>query len=115
MLSVQDVHVALGGVKALQGVGSEAVPGVITAIIGPNGAGKTSLFNLISEFHKADRGIVQFDRRDITGLRPDRRAAPGMAKTFQKIALFRDMSFLDNAKLGAHVRLKTGVFGALKK
>lgn len=114
MLSVHDVHLSFGGVKALQGVSFEAVPGQITAIIGPNGAGKTSLFNSISGFYRPDRGTVTFDGQDITALRPDRRAALGMARTFQNIALFRGMSVLDNIKLGAHTRLQAGVFDAFR-
>lgn len=114
MLSVDDVHLSFGGVKALQGASFEARAGEITAIIGPNGAGKTSLFNTISGFYTPDRGSIRFDGQDVTGLRPDKRAALGMARTFQNIALFRGMSVLDNIKLGAHARLKTGVFAALR-
>lgn len=114
MLSVDDVHLSFGGVKALQGASFEARAGEITAIIGPNGAGKTSLFNAISGFYTPDRGSIRFDGQDVTGLRPDKRAALGMARTFQNIALFRGMSVLDNIKLGAHARLKTGVFAALR-
>ncbi len=114
MLSVQDLSLSFGGIKALQGVSFSAQPGQITAIIGPNGAGKTSLFNAISGFYHPERGRVVFDGQDITALRPDRRAALGIARTFQNIALFRGMSVLDNIKLGAHTRLNTGVFGALR-
>ncbi len=114
MLSVRDVHLSFGGVKALQGVSFDAAPGEITAVIGPNGAGKTSLFNAISGFYRPDSGQILFDDQDITGLRPDRRAALGMARTFQNIELFRGMSVLDNIKLGAHTRLKAGAFDALR-
>jgi len=114
VLSVRDLHLSFGGIKALQGVSFDAVPGAITAIIGPNGAGKTSLFNAISGFYRPDRGQVLVDGTDITGLRPDKRAALGMARTFQNIALFRGMSVLDNIKLGAHTRLGAGVFDALR-
>ncbi len=114
MLSVQDLSLSFGGIKALQGVSFTAAPGQITAIIGPNGAGKTSLFNVISGFYRPDAGQVVFDGQDITALRPDRRAELGLARTFQNIALFRGMSVLDNIKLGAHTRLKAGVYGALR-
>ncbi|MEM1362610.1 MAG: ABC transporter ATP-binding protein [Pseudomonadota bacterium] len=113
MLSVDDVHLSFGGVKALQGVSFEAQPGSITAIIGPNGAGKTSLFNAISGFYRPDHGRIRLEGQDVTRLRPDKRAALGMARTFQNISLFRGMSVLDNIKLGAHARLETGVFAAL--
>ena len=113
MLEVRDVHLSFGGIKALQGISFAARAGEITGVIGPNGAGKTSLFNAISGFYRPDRGKVLFDGRDITALAPDRRAALGIARTFQNIALFRGMTVLDNIKLGAHVRLHTGLWAAL--
>ena len=113
MLSVSDLHLSFGGIKALQGVSFEAAPGGITGVIGPNGAGKTSLFNAISGFYTPDRGRVAFEGRDITGLSPDRRAGLGIARTFQNIALFRGMTVLDNIKLGGHTRLSANVWQAL--
>lgn len=113
MLSVHDLHLSFGGIKALQGVSFTAQAGQITGVIGPNGAGKTSLFNAISGFYRPDTGRVTLDGQDVTALRPDRRAALGMARTFQNIALFRGMSVLDNIKLGAHVRLQSGVLAGL--
>jgi branched-chain amino acid transport system ATP-binding protein len=113
MLSVSELQLSFGGIKALQGVTFEAKPGEITGVIGPNGAGKTSLFNAISGFYKPDRGSVSFEGRDITGLSPDRRAELGIARTFQNIALFRGMTVLDNIKLGGHTRLKTNLWQAM--
>ena len=88
-------------------------PGEILAVIGPNGAGKTSILNSISGFYHPDSGRVYFEDRDISRLSPDRRAALGIGRTFQNIALYRGMSVLDNIKLGAHVHLKTGILSAL--
>ena len=68
MLSVSDLHLSFGGIKALQGVNFEAKEGEITGVIGPNGAGKTSLFNAISGFYAPDKGTVTFDGDDITGI-----------------------------------------------
>jgi len=113
MLSVSDLHLSFGGIKALQGIGFTAREGEITGVIGPNGAGKTSLFNAISGFYTPDRGRVEFDGRDITGLRPDKRADLGLARTFQNIALFRGMTVLDNIKLGGHTRLNANVWSAM--
>ncbi|WP_372892191.1 ABC transporter ATP-binding protein [Rhodosalinus sp.] len=113
MLSVSDLHLSFGGIRALQGVSFEATPGGITGVIGPNGAGKTSLFNAISGFYTPDQGRVTFEGRDITGLSPDRRAALGIARTFQNIALFRGMTVLDNIKLGGHTRLGANLWQAL--
>ncbi|MDW4500414.1 ABC transporter ATP-binding protein [Sulfitobacter sp. D35] len=113
MLRIEDLHLSFGGIKALQGVSFDARPGEITGIIGPNGAGKTSLFNAISGFYRPGSGRIFFEEREITHLSPDRRAALGLARTFQNIALFRGMTVLDNIKLGGHTRLNSGVWAAL--
>jgi len=113
MLSVGDLSLSFGGLKVLSDVNFEVETGEIFAIIGPNGAGKTSILNSISGFYHPDSGSVAFDGRDISHLSPDRRAALGMGRTFQNIALYRGMSVLDNIKLGAHIHLKTGVLSAL--
>ncbi|MEO1700573.1 MAG: ABC transporter ATP-binding protein [Pseudomonadota bacterium] len=113
LLAVDNVHLSFGGVKALKGVSFDAAAGEITGVIGPNGAGKTSLFNVISGFYKPQQGSVSFQGEDITNLAPDRRAALGMARTFQNIALFRGMTVLDNIKLGCHTRLSANVWSAM--
>ena len=113
MLSVTDLQLSFGGVKALQGVSFAADDGEITGVIGPNGAGKTSLFNIISGFYKPGTGRVSFSGADVTAFGPDRRAQLGMARTFQNIALFRGMTVLDNIKLGAHTSLTSGVWSGL--
>nr|WP_145552054.1 ABC transporter ATP-binding protein [Variovorax boronicumulans] len=113
VLRVEDLTLAFGGVKALAGVGFEVQPGSITAVIGPNGAGKTSLFNTISGFYCPSAGRVRFEGADITRVPAPRRAAMGLARSFQNIALFRGMTVLDNIKLGRHAHLKTNVFDAL--
>lgn len=113
VLRVEDLTLAFGGVKALAGVGFAVQPGSITAVIGPNGAGKTSLFNTISGFYRPNAGRVRFEGADITRVPAPRRAAMGLARSFQNIALFRGMTVLDNIKLGRHAHLKTNVFDAL--
>lgn len=113
VLRVEALTLAFGGVKALNGVGFDVQPGSITAVIGPNGAGKTSLFNTISGFYRPTAGSVQFEGADITRVPAPRRAAMGLARSFQNIALFRGMTVLDNIKLGRHAHLKTNVFDAL--
>ena len=114
MLEMRDLHLSFGGIKALQGVSFAARAGEITGVIGPNGAGKTSLFNAISGFYTPDHGQIFFDGADITRKTPDARAALGIARTFQNIALFRGMTVLDNIKLGGHTRLGTGLWQALR-
>jgi len=113
VLQTADIHLGFGGIKALSGVTLAAQAGQITAIIGPNGAGKTSLFNAISGFYKPQQGRVVFEGRDITGQGPAKRAALGLARTFQNVALFRGMSVLDNIKLGGHTRLHANPLSAL--
>ena len=112
MLSVDDIQLSFGGVKALSGVSVHAEKSRITSVIGPNGAGKTSLFNVISGFYTAQAGRVVLDGEDISGLKPHARAYRGMSRTFQNIALFHGMTVLDNIKLGAHTNLKSGVLSA---
>jgi len=113
VLRLDALTLAFGGVKALSGVGFEVQAGSITAVIGPNGAGKTSLFNTISGFYRPTGGRVLFRGQDITRVPAPRRAALGLARSFQNIALFRGMTVLDNIKLGRHAHLKTNVFDAL--
>lgn len=112
MLTVDNVQLSFGGVKALTGVSVEAANGKITAVIGPNGAGKTSLFNVISGFYRPQAGRVVFDGEDITSMKPHTRAYRGMSRTFQNIALFSGMTVLDNVKLGAHTRLTGGILAS---
>ena len=113
LLSVDGLTLAFGGVKALNGVGFDVAPGSITSLIGPNGAGKTSVFNTISGFYKPSAGSIAFEGRDLAPVPPARRAALGLARSFQNIALFRGMTVLDNIKLGRHCHLKTGPLQAL--
>ncbi len=113
LLAVDGLTLAFGGVKALNGVSFEVRPGSITSLIGPNGAGKTSVFNTLSGFYKPSAGRIVFEGRDIGGLPPPRRAALGLARSFQNIALFRGMTVLDNIKLGRHCHLKTNALQAL--
>jgi branched-chain amino acid transport system ATP-binding protein len=112
LLRVERVELSFGGVAALKGVSLDVHRGGITALIGPNGAGKTSLFNVISGFHQPDAGRFIFEGAEFTRLKTHRRAALGIARTFQNISLFPGMTVLDNIKLGAHTHLKTGVIEA---
>jgi branched-chain amino acid transport system ATP-binding protein len=112
LLSVRDLTLAFGGVKALNGVGFDVQPGSITSLIGPNGAGKTSVFNTLSGFYRPAGGTITFDGHDIARLPPPKRAALGLARSFQNIALFRGLTVLDNIKLGRHAHLKTNALSA---
>ena len=108
ILEISNLSLSFGGVKALQDVSFRVPENTVTTIIGPNGAGKTSLFNCISGFYKPQQG------QPLPGsIKPPKRAAMGLARTFQNIALFRGMTVLDNIKLGAHVHMKSGLLSAL--
>ncbi len=113
LLEVVDLTLAFGGVKALRGVSFEVRADTITSVIGPNGAGKTSVFNTISGFYRPASGSIHFAGQSLDGMAPPRRAALGLARSFQNIALFRGLTVLDNIKLGRHCHLKTGPLQAL--
>jgi branched-chain amino acid transport system ATP-binding protein len=112
-VAVEGIELRFGGIRALQNVSFAARSAEITAIIGPNGAGKTSVFNTISGFYRPAAGRVLLEGEDITRLPVHSRAAKGLARTFQNIALFRGLSVLENIKLGGHHAMKAGVFSAM--
>jgi branched-chain amino acid transport system ATP-binding protein len=109
LLALEGLHLNFGGVAALAGVSLEVPAHDFFAIIGPNGAGKTSIFNCISGIYAPTRGLIRFDGRDITGLKPHQRAQLRIARTFQNIALFKGMTVLDNIKIGRHIHLRSGL------
>ena len=109
LLEVDGLCLGFGGLTVLDGVSLQVPEGSVTAIIGPNGAGKTSLFNSVSGNYRPQAGRIVFAGADITRLAAARRAALGVARTFQNIALFPSMTVLDNVKLGRHVHLRSGL------
>ena len=113
LLEVVDLTLTFGGVNALRGVSFSVQADSITSVIGPNGAGKTSVFNTISGFYRPSAGSIHFAGQSLQGMTPPKRAALGLARSFQNIALFRGMTVLDNIKLGRHCHLKTGALQAL--
>ena len=102
-----------GGVRALRGVSFGIDDGEIYGLIGPNGAGKTTLFNVLTGIYAPDEGRFSFRGRDITGLKSHEIAATGVARTFQNIRLFANLSALENVMIGRHVRTHAGVLGAV--
>ena len=109
LLEVDGLGLQFGGLTVLDEVSLRVAEGGVTAIIGPNGAGKTSLFNSVSGSYRPHAGRIAFAGADITRLPAARRAALGVARTFQNIALFPSMTVLDNVKLGRHVHLRSGL------
>ncbi len=108
-LTVSNITLQFGGVKALSGVSLEVNQGEIFSIIGPNGAGKTSLLNCISGLYKPSHGKITFEGVEVTHLTPPRRAELGIARTFQNLELFKHMTVLENLMLGRHVHMKSGI------
>ena len=106
LLTIDDLAISFGGIKALAGVSVAIQEGEILAIIGPNGSGKTTLFNCISGAYKPDQGKIMFQGESLLGLSPDSIAFKGIARTFQNIRLFNHMSVLDNLMLGRHVKFR---------
>jgi branched-chain amino acid transport system ATP-binding protein len=115
LLSVRGLSKNFGGVVAVDGVSFDVFDGEILGVIGPNGAGKTTVFNLITGIYKPDKGTVEYRGEDITGQTSDRVAARGLARTFQNIRVFPQLSVLDNVMAGAHHWLKSGIFRSIAR
>jgi branched-chain amino acid transport system ATP-binding protein len=114
LLNVAGVSLRFGGIRALTDVSFTVRKGEIFSIIGPNGAGKTSMLNCISGRYTPSEGTVSFKGRDVTALKPNKRADLGIGRTFQNLALFGHMSVLDNIMVGRHHLLKNNFLtGAL--
>ena len=112
-LNFNNVTLKFGGITALNDVSFEVKPQTLYAIIGPNGAGKTSIFNCISGIYRPTQGSVTYGDYDINDLRPDEVANLGIARTFQNIELFENMTVLDNILIGAHRHLSYGPLSSL--
>ena len=106
LLEVDDITLRFGGVTAISRVSFEVQPGELFAIIGPNGAGKTSIFNTISQVYEPQQDDIRFQGQSLMGLRPDKVADLGIARTFKNIELFAQMNVVDNLLTGRHTRMK---------
>ncbi len=113
LLEVRDLHLRFGGVKAVDGLSFDVHEGEILAVIGPNGAGKTSAFNCISGFYRPTSGTIDFEGRSIMRVLPSTITRRGMARTFQNLRLFKEMTVLDNVKTAMHANLREGFFDTL--
>ncbi len=112
-LAIRGVTVRFGGLRALNAVDMEVAQGGIVAVIGPNGSGKSTLFNVITGLLGAEAGSIRFRGTDILGLPDHVIAAKGIARTFQSIRLFANLSVIQNVLIGQHVRLRTGTIAAI--
>ncbi|MGZ5660283.1 MAG: ABC transporter ATP-binding protein [Usitatibacter sp.] len=113
MLEVDGVTRRFGGLVALSEVSFSIRKGEIYGLIGPNGAGKTTLFNVLTGIYRQDEGAIRFEGEVLRNATPDRIARMGIARTFQNIRLFANLSALENVMIGRHVRTHAGVVGAI--
>jgi branched-chain amino acid transport system ATP-binding protein len=109
-LALHELCLNFGGLRAVDRVSFSIETGAVHGLIGPNGAGKTTVFNCVTGFYRPTSGAIRFGERDITGLRPDRIARLGIARTFQNVQLFRSLSALDNVLVAKHSHMRTSVF-----
>jgi len=115
LLELKNLTINFGGLMALDRVSLEVEEGKICALIGPNGAGKSTVFNVITGIYKPNSGQILYRGQDITGGEPYLITAMGIARTFQNIRLFKNLSVLDNVKIGRHCKGHAGPFGAISR
>lgn len=113
LLRLNKVTKHFGGLAAVQDVDLDIWPREIISVIGPNGAGKTTVFNLITGIYRASAGDVLLEGKSINGLNPDQVVIRGIARTFQNIRLFNNMTVLENVLVGQHTQLKANALGSL--
>jgi branched-chain amino acid transport system ATP-binding protein len=113
LLEAKGVGKRFGGVLALAGVSFGIARGDIYGMIGPNGAGKTTLFNLLTGIYRPDEGSFYLNGKSLADLKPHQIAAAGIARSFQNIRLFANLSALENVMIGRHLRTRAGVLGAI--
>ena len=113
LLDVRKISIAFGGLKAVTDFSLELRPGRLHGLIGPNGAGKTTVFNMLTGVYRPGAGVITLGGVAVNGLRPYQIAAAGMARTFQNIRLFPDLSVLDNVRIACHLRARGTMAGAI--
>ena len=115
LLKVENATMQFGGLTAVKDFNLEINEGEIVSLIGPNGAGKTTAFNMITNVYTPTKGKIILNDKDITGIRQDLITQTGIARTFQNIRLFKDLSVLDNVLIANHVHIKSNCFEAMLK
>ena len=113
LLSIEEVSMVFGGLRAVDKVNMQIMPSSIHALIGPNGAGKTTVINVIGGFYKPTEGIIRFDGSPIQGLASSTISRSGIARTFQNVRLFKGLTVLENVQIGMYCRIKEGIFGTI--
>lgn len=113
LLEVRDLSLQFGGIRALQDVGVAIAEGETLAVIGPNGSGKTSLFNCVTGIYRPTSGTIRLRGESILGLSPDEVTRRGIARTFQNLRLFHNMTVLDNIMVGRHLHFRKNLAAVL--
>jgi branched-chain amino acid transport system ATP-binding protein len=114
-VNVEGITVRFGGLTAVNKLSFEVQRGTVHALIGPNGAGKSTTFNCISRFYQPDAGRIVIDGQDVTGLTPERMAGLGVARTFQNLELFAELSVYENVLLGCYSHSANGLGRLLRR
>jgi len=113
LLSLQRLTKNFGGLTAVSSLSFDVQPGSIVGLIGPNGAGKTTVFNLITGIYLPDQGEIMFRQSSILGMRTHKIVSMGIARTFQTIRLFQNLSVLENVLAGCHCQMRSGVLSSM--
>lgn len=113
LLATNKLGITFGGLSALTNFNLELNPGELVGLIGPNGAGKTTVFNLLTGVYLPTEGSINFNNENIVGLKPYQITQKGIARTFQNIRLFNDLTVLDNVRIAYHTHIKYGVASAV--
>ena len=113
LLSIEDVSMVFGGLRAVDKINISIMPGSIHALIGPNGAGKTTVINMIGGFYKPTEGTIRFNGAPIQGLSSSAISRLGIARTFQNVRLFKGLTVMENVQIGMYSRIQEGIIGTL--
>jgi len=113
LLEINNVGISFGGLRAVSNCNIAIKPGELVGLIGPNGAGKTTVFNMLTGVYLPTEGDIIFEGKSVVGLKPYHITARGIARTFQNIRLFKDLTVLDNVKIPYHIHAKHGVFSSV--
>jgi len=113
LLNIDDISMKFGGLTAVSNFKLKIIPGELIGLIGPNGAGKTTVFNMITGIYTPTVNKIYFQDQDITGIKPDKIAKKGIARTFQNIRLLDNLTVIDNVMIGFHLHLKSSLVSAI--
>lgn len=113
LLTIDELSMVFGGLRAVDNLTMNVRKGEIHSLIGPNGAGKTTALNVISGFYKPTKGTVRLDTKEIQGLDSSNISRKGLARTFQNVRLFKELTLLENVQIGMYSRIHEGIIGTL--